>query len=198
MSERDPDADLIAGVAREEPSAVRQLVARKLPRLLALAVRMLGDRMEAEDVAQEAFMRIWKQAPHWREGEARFDTWLHRVAMNLCYDRLRSRRETPDDALDDAAPDEAQAAPSGPEATLEARQHGARVRQALAALPVRQREALVLTYYQELSNAETAGLMGITVDALESLLVRARRNVRAQLTQADAHAQTKRTCKDRS
>lgn len=198
MSERDPDADLIAGVAREEASAVRQLVARKLPRLLALAVRMLGDRMEAEDVAQEAFVRIWKQAPHWREGEARFDTWLHRVAMNLCYDRLRSRRETLDDTLDETVPEDSPAVSSGPEATLEARQHGARVRQALAALPARQREALVLTYYQEISNAETAGLMGITVDALESLLVRARRNVRAQLAQAEAHAQTKTTCKDRS
>lgn len=198
MSERDPDADLIAGVAREEASAVRQLVARKLPRLLALAVRMLGDRMEAEDVAQEAFVRIWKQAPHWREGEARFDTWLHRVAMNLCYDRLRSRRETLDDTLDETVPEDSPAVSSGPEATLEARQHGARVRQALAALPARQREALVLTYYQELSNAETAGLMGITVDALESLLVRARRNVRAQLALAEAHAQTKTTCKDRS
>ena len=95
LSERDPDAELVAGVGRQEPAAVRTLVARKLPRLLALATRMLGDRMEAEDVAQEAFMRIWKQAPTWREGEARVDTWLHRVALNLCYDRLRRHREEP-------------------------------------------------------------------------------------------------------
>lgn len=184
MSERDPDAELVARVARDDRSAVRQLVARKLPRLLALAVRMLGDRMEAEDVAQEAFVRIWKQAPHWREGEARFDTWLHRVAMNLCYDRLRARRETPEPAPEDEQSEDETRSPGGPEAALEARQHGARVRQALATLPPRQREALVLTYYQELSNAETAGLMGITVDALESLLVRARRAIRIQLTEA--------------
>src|SRR5437879_6324297 len=69
------------------------MVARKLPRLLALAARMLGDRAEAEDVAQDAFLRLWRQAPHWRRGEARVDTWLHRVALNLCYDRLRARRE---------------------------------------------------------------------------------------------------------
>ncbi|PMS27207.1 RNA polymerase sigma-70 factor [Trinickia soli] len=188
LSERDLDAELVARVARDDASAVRQLVARKLPRLLALAVRMLGDRMEAEDVAQEAFVRIWKQAPHWREGEARFDTWLHRVAMNLCYDRLRARRETPDPAPEDAPPEDEALAPSGPEVALEARQHGARVRQALAALPPRQREALVLTYYQELSNAETASLMGISVDALESLLVRARRAIRAQLTEAAQNA----------
>ncbi|RDU95997.1 RNA polymerase sigma factor [Trinickia dinghuensis] len=183
MNERDPDAELVERVARDDASAVRQLVARKLPRLLALAARMLGDRMEAEDVAQETFVRVWKQAPHWREGEARFDTWLHRVAMNLCYDRLRMRRETPDDTVADTLAEDEACAPSGPEAALEARQHGARVRSALAALPPRQREALVLTYYQELSNAEAAGLMGLTVEALESLLVRARRGVRAQLAE---------------
>jgi RNA polymerase sigma-70 factor (ECF subfamily) len=180
LSERDPDAELVAGVGRQEPAAVRTLVARKLPRLLALATRMLGDRMEAEDVAQEAFMRIWKQAPRWREGEARFDTWLHRVALNLCYDRLRAHREEPADELPDAADPAAT-----PDAQLEAQSREARVRAALAALPARQREALVLNYYQELSNIEAAALMGITVDALESLLARARRNLRAQLAGDD-------------
>ncbi|ACC73213.1 RNA polymerase, sigma-24 subunit, ECF subfamily [Paraburkholderia phymatum STM815] len=176
LSERDPDAELLAGVGRQEPAAVRTLVARKLPGLLALATRMLGDRMEAEDVAQEAFMRIWKQAPRWREGEARFDTWLHRVALNLCYDRLRAHREEPADELPDT--DDPAAAP---DMQLEAQSRDARVRDALAALPARQREALVLSYYQELSNIEAAALMGITVEALESLLARARRSLRAQL-----------------
>lgn len=175
----DPDAPLIARVGARDAGAVRTLVANKLPRLLALATRMLGDRMEAEDVAQEAFMRIWKQAPHWRSGEAKFDTWLHRVALNLCYDRLRGHREAPA-ATADALPDEADPA-ARPDEQLESRVRDARVRDALAALPVRQREALVLTYYQELSNAEAAGLMDITVDALESLLARARRSLRAQL-----------------
>lgn len=184
LSERDPDAELLARVAGADASAVRQLVARKLPRLLALAVRMLGDRMEAEDVAQEAFVRIWKQAPHWREGEARVDTWLHRVAMNLCYDRLRKRREVLDDTPEQAANEDAGEGSGEPEAALELSQQGARVRDGLAALPPRQREALVLTYYQELSNAEAAGLMGVTIDALESLLARARRNLRAQLSEA--------------
>ncbi len=176
LSERDPDADLVARVGEQDPAAVRMLVSRKLPRLLALATRMLGDRMEAEDVAQEAFVRIWKQAPHWKEGEARFDTWIHRVALNLCYDRLRGRREDPVADL----PDEADPQPM-PDMQLEARVRDERVRTALAALPVRQREALVLNYYQELSNIEAAALMGVTVDALESLLARARRSLRAQL-----------------
>ncbi|WP_429268453.1 RNA polymerase sigma factor [Paraburkholderia sp. EB58] len=176
LSERDPDAELVARVGEQDPAAVRTLVSRKLPRLLALATRMLGDRMEAEDVAQEAFVRIWKQAPHWKEGEARFDTWIHRVALNLCYDRLRGRREDPVAELPDEADPQAL-----PDMQLEARVRDERVRTALAALPVRQREALVLNYYQELSNIEAAALMGVTVDALESLLARARRNLRAQL-----------------
>ncbi|WP_186113791.1 RNA polymerase sigma factor [Burkholderia gladioli] len=176
VSERDPDAELVERVGRRDPGAARALVARKLPRLLALATRLLGDRMEAEDVAQEAFIRIWKQAPRWKSGEARFDTWLHRVALNLCYDRLRGHREEPAEEL----PEQMDPQPLG-EQRLEALERDARVRRALDALPARQREALVLHYYQELSNIEAAGLMGITVDALESLLSRARRNLRAQL-----------------
>ncbi|MBN3566716.1 RNA polymerase sigma factor [Burkholderia cenocepacia] len=174
--DRDPDAELVARVGARDASAVRVLVARKLPRLLALATRMLGDRNEAEDVAQETFLRIWNQAPRWREGEARFDTWLHRVVLNLCYDRLRGRREEPVDTLPDVPDTQPE-----PAAHAELRSRDARVRQALAALPPRQREALVLQYYQEMSNVEAANLMGITVDALESLLARARRNLRAQL-----------------
>jgi RNA polymerase sigma-70 factor (ECF subfamily) len=184
--ERDPDAELIIRVGRQEPDAVRQLVARKLPRLLALATRMLGDRTEAEDVAQEAFERTWKQAPHWKEGEARFDTWLHRVAMNLCHDRLRGHRE---DALDDV-PEPTDASP-GPQAAAETKARDAQVQAALAALVPRQREALVLTYYQELPNIEAAALMDITVDALESLLVRARRNLRAQLAATEESGKTR-------
>jgi RNA polymerase sigma-70 factor (ECF subfamily) len=176
LNEPDPDAELVARVGAEDPAAVRTLVARKLPRLLALATRMLGDRMEAEDVAQETFMRIWQQAPRWRTGEARFDTWVHRVVLNLCYDRLRKQREDPADELPE------QIDPGAlPDARLDTASRDARLRDALAALPARQREALVLNYYQELSNLEAAALMGITVDALESLLARARRTLRTLL-----------------
>jgi RNA polymerase sigma factor (sigma-70 family) len=175
--EEDPDSALIARVGEREPGAVREMVSRKLPRIVALAARMLGDRDEADDVAQEAFLRIWKIAPRWRTGEARFDTWLHRVTLNLCYDRLRKQREAP---LTDDLPEPADLAPL-PDERLAAAGVSGRIAEALARLPVRQREALVLQYYQDLPNAEAAALMGVSVDALESLLARARRSLKAAL-----------------
>lgn len=172
----DPDEELLIRIADGDPAASRALVARKLPRILGLAQRMLGDKTEAEDVAQEAFLRVWRQAPKWRPGQARFDTWLHRVSLNLCYDRLRRRREVatddPPEVVDDGP---------APDRGLEAADTGRRVGQALAQLPDRQREAVVLCHYQELGNIEAAAVMGVTVEALESLLSRGRRSLRTAL-----------------
>jgi RNA polymerase sigma-70 factor (ECF subfamily) len=181
LSEEDPDELLLARVGQQDPAAIREMVTRKLPRLLALASRMLGHRGDAEDVAQEAILRLWKQAAHWRSGSAKVDTWLHRVALNLCYDRLRRRIEVPVDAAPeqaDAAPEPVDAAPT-PEESMQARAQSRHVAAALAALPARQREALILQYYQDFPSSEAAALMGLTVAALESLLARARRNLRA-------------------
>jgi RNA polymerase sigma factor (sigma-70 family) len=176
LDDTDPDEALLARVAEGDAAAVRALVGRKLPRLMSLGQRMLGDAAEAEDVAQEAFLRVWKQAPRWRPGRAKFDTWLHRVALNLCYDRLRRRREI----VTDQPPEQADPGPA-PDRGLEARDTSARVSRALGALPDRQREAIVLCHYQELGNIEAAAVMGVSVEALESLLGRGRRALRATL-----------------
>jgi RNA polymerase sigma-70 factor (ECF subfamily) len=172
----DPDDELVRRAGEGDGAAVQALVARKLRRVLALAERMLGDPAEAEDVAQETFFKVWRNAARWRPGVARFDTWLHRVALNLCYDRLRRRRERPT-----AEPPETADPGPAPDRGLLAADIGRRVRAALQALPPRQREAIVLCHYQELGNIEAAGVMGVTVEALESLLSRGRRALRAAL-----------------
>jgi RNA polymerase sigma factor (sigma-70 family) len=171
----DPDELLVRQVARGDARAMGRLVDAKLPRLLALARRLLGDAAEADDVSQEVFLRVWQGAARWQAGEARFDTWMHRVALNLCYDRLRRRDRPVADS-----PDQADEGP-GPDRGLLAADVGRRVEHAMQALPQRQREAVVLCHYQELSNIEAAGLMEVSVDALESLLARGRRLLREQL-----------------
>lgn len=178
--DEDSDLPLLIRVGRGDAAAARSIVARKLPRLLGLATRMLGDPAEAEDVAQESFVRLWRQAPHWRCGEGRVDTWLHRVALNLCYDRLRKRRELAMAVLPDRV-DPGRA----PDAGLEEADTARQVASALQALPERQREAVVLHYYQELSNVEAAAVMKVSVEALESLLSRARRRLRAVFEEND-------------
>ena len=172
----DPDEVLLEQVARGDQAAISALVTRKLPRLLALARRMLGDAAEAEDVAQETLVRTWKQARDWVPGRARIDTWMHRVALNLCYDRLRRRRDqvsTDDVEIIDTA--------VGAHALIEQSQTADAVALALKALPERQRCAITLCYYQELSNIEAAALMEVSVEALESLLSRGRRTLRDRL-----------------
>lgn len=180
MAADDPDGDLVRRVGEGDAHAIAELVARKLPRMTALAHRLLGDPAEAEDIVQELFVRVWRHASRWQPGVAMFDTWMHRVALNLCTDRLRKRRDAPlPDDWD--APDPAIAADD----VIEADEEKDRVGRALAALAPRQREAIVLTYYQELSNREAADLMGIRVDALESLLARGRRALKERLGHGD-------------
>ena len=170
----DPDSALIARIARGDEAATRAAVNAKLPRVLALASRMLGDPAEAEDVAQETFTRMWRHAARWRPGGARFDTWLHTVTLNLCRDRLRRRRETTMPEL----PEVADPAPAA-DAVMDEATRSRRVQAAIAALPDRQRDAILLVHYQDLSNIDAAQAMEISTEALESLLSRGRRSLRA-------------------
>ena len=172
----DGDDDLLRRVAGGDPAAVRALTLQKLPRILALAGRMLGDTALAEDIAQEAFVRVWRQAPRWKPGRARFDTWLHRVTLNLCYDHLRRRPERPVGE----PPDQVDDGPA-PDHGLMVRDTARDVQAALARLPGRQREAIMLVYFQDLPNREAAEVMRLSVDALESLVHRARQALRTAL-----------------
>ena len=172
----DPDGELVVRIAAGDHAAARALLGRHLPRILNLSRRMLGSQAEAEDVAQEVFLRVWTHAARWQPGGAKFETWLHRVAMNLCYDQLRKKKP----ANIEAVPEPVDPAP-GPASVLYQSQLGAAVDAALAALPERQKEAIVLCHHQGLSNIDAAEVMGVSVEALESLLARGRRTLKGQL-----------------
>ncbi len=170
------DEELVVLAGTGDRQAYRILVERHGRMVLAVARRMTGNLAEAEDVAQDAFLRVWQRAAEWRDVGAKFTTWLYRVVVNLCLDR---RRRAPMAPLE-AAGDPADGRPSA-EATMVASERSWIVAAGLAALPDRQRAALVLNYYEGLSNAAAAEVLEISVAALESLLVRARRALRAEL-----------------
>lgn len=176
---QDPDIALILAAGRGDSSAGRALVERLLPPIVSFSARMLGDRAEAEDVAQEVFVKAWRAAEGWQSGRARFSTWLYRVAHNACIDRLRRRPASLPEGFD--APDDREGAADG----LERRQKERAVRAAIQGLPERQRAAMALCYYQGLSNRDAADILEISVEALESLLSRARRSLRGKLEGSD-------------
>lgn len=173
----DRDADQIKRAAGGDPAAIRAIVVRNTAPLHALAFRMLRSQEDAEEVVQETFLRAWKALPNWKP-KAQLSTWLHRVALNLCYDRLRKRREhvmaEPPDIVDDGP---------GPQGQLERRQDIERVHGAIAQLPERQQAALSLCALEGYTNKMAAEILDVSVDALESLLSRARRQLRTILSE---------------
>jgi RNA polymerase sigma-70 factor (ECF subfamily) len=149
------------------------LTLRLLPQVLGYATRVLGNRTEAEDVAQEAMLRLWQVAPAWRQDEAKVSTWLYRVVANLCTDRLRQGRRRRADALDEV-PELSDPSP-GAERALMARDRMAALQAGLDSLPERQRQAVVLRHIEGLNNPEIAVILEIGVEAVESLTARGKR-----------------------
>ncbi|MEO0912158.1 MAG: sigma-70 family RNA polymerase sigma factor [Pseudomonadota bacterium] len=170
------DARALKAYANGDKGVAEELAARHVPRVLALAYHMLGERSEAEDVAQEAMLRLWKIAPEWEDGRARISTWLYRVTANLCTDRLRRRgRQAPMEAAGDPA-DPARGALAG----LLEQDRAAALRTALGGLPESQRLAVTLRHLEERGNREIAEIM-ISVEAVESLIARGKRGLRKAL-----------------
>lgn len=172
----DPDLPLVIAIGQGDASAAATLVDRYACRLQAFAWRMLGDREEAEDVVQDSFLRLWKHARRWKPGAARFSTWLYQVAANGCRDRLRKRRDHSAEAVDWLVDD----TPGGRE-QLQQAERDAVVQQAVNELPDRQREALLLSHYDGMGNPDIAAVLEVSVEAVESLLARARRRLRDEL-----------------
>ena len=170
------DEALMVRVVEQDREAFSILVERHLDAVHAFNYRLTRNADDAADLAQETFLRVWRRAGSWRPGRVRFATWLYRIARNLCIDAHRRRRDTTpvEDAtlLADGAPVEAAPAQARLQAALG---------RALAALPERQCTALVLCHSQGMSNAQAAQVLATSVEAVESLLARARRTLRREL-----------------
>ena len=173
-AEDDEEAALLAAFANGDRQAAAVLTERLTPRAFGVAYRLLGDRAEAEDIAQEAMVRLWRMAPDWEPGKARVSTWVYRVVTNLCLDHKRRRRGR-DGALEDA-PEPMDEAPGVPERMQDAAR-GAALQWALDQLSDRQRLAVVLRHLQDLPNPRIAEVMEISVEAVESLTARGKRTL---------------------
>jgi len=171
----DSDEALMARVARGDEPAFRQLARRHLPVAVSLARRILGNAADAEDVAQDAMLRVWVNAPRWQP-LALFRTWFRRVVVNLCLDRKRRASWVDLDAAGEIADPAANASEE-----VERGERERLVQAAIVKLPERQRIAIVLTYSEGLSNAEVADALDTSVSAVETLLVRGKQNLRRAL-----------------
>jgi RNA polymerase sigma factor (sigma-70 family) len=182
----DPLSDdaLLVLYAKGDREAARLLSDRHLGRVYGFAARLLGDRAEAEDVAQEAMLRLWRVAPDWRAGEAQASSWLYRVVVNLCTDRQRAARRKRAEALDEVD-EPADTRADVTEAMMQTARLNA-LEAALATLPDRQRQAVVLRHIEGLSNPEIAVILAIGVEAVESLTARGKRALTAALADQKA------------
>lgn len=170
------EADLVARSANGDASAFRTLTDRHIASVTGIARRMLRDDAEAEDVAQEAFLRLWRAGTSLEVGNSGVRPWLRRVVSNLCIDRVRGRKRL---TVVEELPEQAEAPRQ--QAALEEKDLKARVDAALKKLPERQRLALTLFQYEGLSQSEIGAEMGISDEAVESLLARARRQLKGEL-----------------
>ncbi len=171
------DDTLMARVAARDAEAFRALIDAHAGKAHRIGWRMLGDAVEAEDVAQEAMLKLWEHAGKWQTGGAGVGAWLNRVATNLCLDRLRRRRFSSDEDV----PERVDETPLA-DARMDADWMRDRAMRAVQALPDRQRAAIVLTYYEDCSNLAAAEILGLNIKAFESLLLRARQALKAGLS----------------
>ncbi len=173
---RDEDAELLDRLGAGEEAAFRLLVERHIDRAYAIALRIIGNPADAEDVVQDTMLKIWTHRGRWQHGRAKFSTWLYRVVSNRCIDLRRKPRTENVDVVPEVAD-------VRPDASSVIERNEARdlLEAAMQRLPEQQRVAVILSYHENMSNGEIAEVMDTTVAAVESLLKRGRQQLRELL-----------------
>ena len=187
MDKQIPSEDLMARIAKGDNDAFEILVNRYQTSILNLIYRFIGDRTQAKDLAQEVFIKVWQAAKSYKP-DAKFTTWLYRVTANLCFNELKSSRRrkwfsfhrSGEEGVHTLEETLADRAPSAEDLLLE-KERSRQISDALQSLPDKQRMALVLKRYDDLSYAEIGQIIGCSVSAVESLLVRAKRTLQEKL-----------------
>jgi len=172
------DATLLAGIVSGDHAAFAALVRRHTVRFYRLAYRFTGRRAEAEDIVQDAFLKLWERPGMWQpDKQAAFTTWFYRIIVNLCLDQAKKKRPLPLENDGEHIEDEREAK----EEEMIAREKERLLETQIALLPDRQRAALNLCFYEGLSNQEAATAMGVHLKALQSLLMRAKTTLKERL-----------------
>lgn len=174
-SDGESDTALMLRVRDGDREAFRRLVTRHVDRIVGLARRVVGSA-EADDIAQDVFLKLWARRSQWEPRTGAFRTWLYRVALNQCIDWTRKRKTVPLDGTPEV-PDHA----DGPMEICDAHETAARVRAAVQKIPERQRIAITLYYHEDLTAAQVATIMDLNLNAVESLLKRGRKSLRVLL-----------------
>ena len=172
----DEDSELLDRLATGDEAAFRTLVERHIDRAYAIALRIIGNAADAEDVVQDTMLKIWSHRGRWQHGRAKFSTWLYRVVSNRCIDLRRKPRSEDVDAVPEMADPQPDAS-----AMIERNEVRDLLEGAMQRLPEQQRLAVILSYHENMSNGEIAEVMDSTVAAVESLLKRGRQQLRELL-----------------
>ncbi|MBR0961989.1 RNA polymerase sigma factor [Bradyrhizobium japonicum] len=181
----DEDSELLDKLATGDEVAFRMLVERHIDRAYAIALRIVGNAADAEDVVQDSMLKIWSHRGRWQHGRAKFSTWLYRVISNRCIDLRRKPRTENVEAV----PEVADSQPGAVE-LIERNELNDMLELAMQRLPDQQRVAVILSYHENMSNGEIAQVMDTTVAAVESLLKRGRQQLRQLLRKHERDIRT--------
>ncbi|WP_407188263.1 RNA polymerase sigma factor [Bradyrhizobium centrosematis] len=181
----DEDSELLDRLAADDEAAFRMLVERHIDRAYAIALRIVGNAADAEDVVQDTMLKVWSHRGRWQHGRAKFSTWLYRVISNRCIDLRRKPRNENVDTV----PEVADGQPGAVE-IIERNELNDMLELAMQRLPEQQRIAVIFSYHENMSNGEIAQVMDTTVAAVESLLKRGRQQLRQLLRKHERDIRT--------